>query len=106
MNPKIHYPVGRRIRDLRKRHRITQEELATWLQNLHAPITRSIIANWETGRGDVPAYCIQLIALLLGAKVADILPDLTFKARTFVSTTHPAGRLVHPQQPAGTPNHR
>ena len=79
MIPKIHYPVGRRIRNLRKQQRITQEELAAWLQTVHAPITRSIVANWETGRGDVPAYCIQLIAYSLGAKVTDILPDLTFK---------------------------
>jgi transcriptional regulator with XRE-family HTH domain len=79
MIPKIHYPVGRRIRNLRKQQRITQEELAAWLQTVHAPITRSIVANWESGRGDVPAYCIQLIAYSLGAKVTDILPDLTFK---------------------------
>lgn len=79
MNPKIHYPVGRRIRDLRKQQRITQEELSAWLQTVHAPITRSIIANWESGRGDVPAFCIQIIAYSLGAKVADILPDLTFR---------------------------
>ena len=79
MNPKIQYPVGRRIRDIRKRERLTQEELAVWLQALHAPITRTVIANWETGRGDVPAYCIQLIAYSLGVKVSDILPDLTFK---------------------------
>jgi transcriptional regulator with XRE-family HTH domain len=103
MNPKIQYPVGRRIRNLRKQQRITQEQLATWLQNLHAPITRSIIANWETGRGDVPAYCIQLIAFLLGAKIADILPDLTFKGRIFVQTTHPSGRLVRPPQPTRPP---
>ena len=79
MKPKIQYPVGRRVRDIRKRQRITQDELALWLQTLHAPITRNVIANWETGRGDVPAHCIQLIAYSLGAKVTDILPDLTFK---------------------------
>ena len=79
MKPKIQYPVGRRVREIRKRQRITQDELALWLQTLHAPITRNVIANWETGRGDVPAHCIQLIAYSLGAKVTDILPDLTFK---------------------------
>ena len=79
MKPKIQHPVGRRVRDIRKRQRITQDELALWLQTLHAPITRNVIANWETGRGDVPAHCIQLIAYSLGVKVADILPDLTFK---------------------------
>jgi len=79
MKPKIQSPVGRRVRDIRKRQRITQDELALWLQTLHAPVTRNVIANWETGRGDVPAHCIQLIAYSLGAKVTDILPDLTFK---------------------------
>jgi transcriptional regulator with XRE-family HTH domain len=79
MNPKIQYPVGRRIHDLRKRQRITQAELSAWLHAMHAPITRDVIANWETGRSDVPAYCIQIIAYSLGVKVSDILPELTFK---------------------------
>jgi hypothetical protein len=35
----------------------------------------------------VPAYCIQLIAYSLGVKVADILPNLTFKGLI-------AGRLM------------
>jgi transcriptional regulator with XRE-family HTH domain len=91
MIPKIHYPVGRRIRNIRKRQRITQEELAAWLQTVHAPITRSIVANWETGRGDVPAYCIQLIAYSLGAKVTDILPDLTFKGLIAGQIMPPSG---------------
>jgi|GEM_PF-1181280 len=91
MNPKIHYPVGRRIRNLRKRQRITQDELALWLQTIRAPITRSIVANWETGRGDVPAYCIQLIAYSLGVKVSDILPDLSFKGLIAGQILPPSG---------------
>jgi transcriptional regulator with XRE-family HTH domain len=106
MNPKIHYPVGRRIRNFRKQQRITQAQLAAWLQIIRAPITRSIVANWETGRGDVPAYCIQLIAYSLKVKISDILPDLTFKGLIAGQITHPSGRLVRPQQPAGPPNHR
>ena len=39
----------------------------------------AIVANWESDRGDVPAYCTQVIAYSFGVKVADILPDLTFK---------------------------
>ena len=58
---------------------ITQAELSAWLHAIHAPITRDVIANWETGRSDVPAYCIQIIAYSLGVKVSDILPELTFK---------------------------
>ena len=99
MIPKIHYPVGRRIRNLRKHQRITQEELALWLQTVRAPITRSIVANWETGRGDVPAYCIQLIAYSLKAKVKDILPDLTCKGPIPIQIIHPSGRLVRSPQP-------
>ncbi|MBU6410006.1 MAG: helix-turn-helix domain-containing protein [Verrucomicrobia bacterium] len=79
MKPIIQAQVGRRIRDIRKRHRLTQEELAAWLHALHPPITRNMVANWETGRCDVPAFCIQLIAHSLQVKVSDILPDLTFK---------------------------
>ena len=99
MNPKIYYPVGRRIRNLRKRHRITQEQLAAWLQKLHAPVTRDVVANWETGRGDVPAYCIQLISYWLRAKVTDLLPDLTCQGQIAIHVIHPSGRRVRQRQP-------
>lgn len=100
MKPKIPYPVGRRIRDIRKRQRITQLELAVWLQTLHAPITRDVIANWETGRSEAPAYCIQLIAYSLEVKVADILPDLTFKGLIASQIMHPSGSRRRHRQPA------
>jgi len=67
------------VGDWRLNTRLTQAELSAWLHAMHAPITRDLIANWETGRSDVPAYCIQIIAYSLGVKVSDILPELTFK---------------------------
>ena len=79
MKPSIQHQVGRRIRDIRKRHRLTQEELAVWLHIIHTPVTRNVVANWESGRCEVPAFCIQLIAYSLQVKVTEILPDLTFK---------------------------
>ena len=79
MKPKIQHFVGSRICKLRHEHRISQEELATMLNNFHSPITRDVVANWEIGRTEVPAYCIQLIACFLEEKVADILPDLSFE---------------------------
>lgn len=79
MKPNIQHLVGRRICKLRHEHRISQEELAAMLNNFHSPITRDVVANWEIGRTEVPAYCIQLIAYSLGVKVVDIVPDLTFK---------------------------
>lgn len=82
MKPGIQHQAGRRVRDIRKRHRLAhQEELAAWRRALHAPITRRVVANWESGRSDVPALCIQLIAPSLQVKVSDILPDLTFRER-------------------------
>ena len=99
MNPKIQYPVGRRICELRHRQRITQEELTACLQALHAPITRNVIANWETGRDDVPAYCIQLIAYSLGVKVADILPDLSFDEMIVDQTMETSGSRRQNCQP-------
>ena len=79
MKPEIQYPVGRRVRDIRKRQRITQEELAAWLHALRTPITRSVIANWETGRAAVLADYIPVLAYVLQVEVADILPRLTLK---------------------------
>jgi transcriptional regulator with XRE-family HTH domain len=99
MKSKIHYPVGHRIRNLRKLQRITQAQLAAMLQIFRAPITRSIVANWETGRGHVPAHCIQLIAYSLRVNIADILPDLTFNGLIAGQIMHPSGRLVQPPQP-------
>ena len=78
MNKNQHL-IGRRICKLRHQHGISQEELAAMLNTFHPPITRDVVANWEIGRTEVPAYCIQLIAYLLEVKVADILPDLTFE---------------------------
>jgi hypothetical protein len=39
----------------------------------------------------VPAYCIQLIAYSLGAKVTDILPDLSFKGLIAGQIMPPSG---------------
>jgi transcriptional regulator with XRE-family HTH domain len=76
MKTKTAYPVGLKIRDIRKSQRITQEQLAAWLHAIHTPVTRSVVANWEIGRSDVPAFCIQIIAFSFGVKIADLLPDL------------------------------
>lgn len=89
----IQQPLGHRIREFRKRQSITQEELAMWLQSPHTPVTHQMIANWEIGRGDVPAGCIQLLAYSLGVKVADILPDLTLKELISQQLMKPPGKF-------------
>jgi transcriptional regulator with XRE-family HTH domain len=41
--------VARRVRDLRERHRMTQQDLATALANFGTPIDRSAVARLEKG---------------------------------------------------------
>jgi transcriptional regulator with XRE-family HTH domain len=79
MNSTIHCQIGLRVRKLRRQQRRSQEELSIWLRAFHAPITRDMIANWETGRAAVPAVYIPILAYALQVQVADILPRLTLK---------------------------
>ena len=71
--------TGQKVRTLRRRHHCTQDELSRLLRFQRAPISREILANWESGRTEVPAHWIPLIAYVLRAKVTHILPDLTLK---------------------------
>jgi transcriptional regulator with XRE-family HTH domain len=103
MKPKIHPTVGRRICQLRHEHGISQEKLAASLNAFHPPITRHVVANWETGRTEVPAYCIQLIACLLEEKIPDILPDLSFEEINARQTMEAAGSRRQNCQPAAPP---
>jgi transcriptional regulator with XRE-family HTH domain len=99
MKSKIRQLIGRRICGFRHQHRISQAELAAMLNTFHPPITRDVVANWETGRTDAPAYCLQLIAFSLEAKVADILPDLTFKEIIVGQMMDPSGSRRRNRQP-------
>jgi hypothetical protein len=77
MNLILHRQIG--LRKLRRQCRRSQEDLSAWLRAFHAPITRDMIANWETGRADVPAVYIPVLAYAIHVEVADILPGLTLK---------------------------
>ena len=79
MNSTIHCQIGLRVRKLRRQQRRSQEELSVWLCAFHAPITRDMNANWETGRAAVPAVYIPVLAYTLQVEVADILPRLTVR---------------------------
>ena len=67
------------MRQLRRQQHRSQDELSVWLRAFHAPITRDIIANWETGRSEVPAVYIPVLAYAFQVEVSDILPGLTLK---------------------------
>ena len=79
MNSTIYSQIGLRVRQLRRQQHRSQDELSVWLRAFHAPITRDMIANWETGRAVVPAVYIPVLAYALKVEVADILPGLTLK---------------------------
>ena len=79
MNSTIHRQIGLRLRKFRRQQRRSQRELSVWLCAFHAPITRDMIANWETGRAAVLAVYIPVLAYALKVEVADILPGLTLK---------------------------
>jgi len=79
MNSTVHSQIGLRVRQLRRQQRRSQDELSVWLRAFHAPITRDMIANWETGRAAVPAVYIPVLAYALQVEVADILPRLTVR---------------------------
>ena len=79
MNSTIHFQIGLHVRKLRRQQRRSQEELSVWLCAFHAPITRDMIANWETGRAAVPAVYIPVLAYALQVEVADLLPRLTVR---------------------------
>jgi hypothetical protein len=48
----------------------SQQELSVWLRAFQAPITRDMVANWETGRATVPAVYIPVLAYALQVEVA------------------------------------
>src|SRR5437879_5246865 len=68
--------LGDRLRSLRRSAHKSQPALADVCRGLGLPITRDMIASWETNRAEMPAQLIPLIAYALNAQVADLLPDL------------------------------
>src|SRR5438034_9400636 len=68
--------LGARLRSLRSNAHNSQQALADACRGLGLPITRDMIASWETNRAEMPAQLIPLIAYALNAQVADLLPDL------------------------------
>jgi len=68
--------LGGRLRSLRRNALKSQHALADEWRALGLPITRDMIANWETSRAEIPAQLIPFIAYTLNAEVADLLPDL------------------------------
>jgi len=98
MKPQL-IKLGDRLRSLRRKAHKSQYELADEWRALGLPITRDMIANWETNRAQIPARFIPLIAFSLNAGVADLSGHSGCNCRSTAlgPTESPA---YHPQTPA------
>src|SRR5438128_12117884 len=76
MNPFLS-EVGLRLGPLRQRRHHSQRSLAAEFKRLGLPITRAMLANYESGRRDVPARFIPIIAHILGVHITFLLPPLS-----------------------------
>src|SRR5438093_557412 len=103
MKPKF-VNLGDRLTSLRRNAHKSQQALADECQALGLPITRDMIANWETNRAEIPARLIPFIVCPLDAQVADLLPDLRMSAFAGLQrTSTPPGasnKNAQPQKPS------
>jgi len=76
MNPFLS-EVGLRLQMLRLQRHHSQRSLAAEFERLGLPITRAMLANYESGRRDVPARFIPLIAHILDVPITSLLPPLS-----------------------------
>lgn len=68
--------IGVRLQILRLQTGKSQHVLAASLRAFNIPITRNMLANWESCRSDIPARFIPFLAYALDAEVTDFLPNL------------------------------
>lgn len=76
MNPPFDDP-GQRLHALRRQFFNSQQAFANHCRELGVPITRAIIADWETSRSGIPAQWIPFLAHALNAGVSDLLPNFS-----------------------------
>lgn len=72
MNIKIEKQIGKNIRDLREKAKLTQDALATKLQLQGCDITRSAIAKIEVGQRHLYPDEIILLKEILNVSFEDI----------------------------------
>ena len=72
MNAEVEKRIGKNIRDLRERAKMTQEELATKLQIRGCDITRSAVAKIEVGQRHLYPDEIVLIKEILSVTYEEI----------------------------------
>ena len=73
MNINYEKAVGKRIRNIRERKKMTQEELSVKLQLMGCDITRSALAKMEVGQRHIYLDEIMLIKEILNVSYEDLL---------------------------------
>lgn len=68
-------PLGRNIQKIRTRRHLTQEEIVTRMQLRGSFISRSTLANIETGRRNIKASDLKLLKLILDVEYDEFFQD-------------------------------
>lgn len=68
-------PIGRNIQNIRMRNNMTQLELITKMQLMGSNISRSTLANIETGRRNIKASDLKALKIILGVGYDEFFED-------------------------------
>ncbi|MDY4096355.1 MAG: helix-turn-helix domain-containing protein [Lachnospiraceae bacterium] len=68
-------PIGRNIRNIRVRKNMTQLELVTKMQLMGSSMSRSTLANIETGRRNVKASDLKALKIILDVGYEEFFED-------------------------------
>lgn len=66
--------VGQRIRAIREKKKLTQEQLAARLQTKGCDITRSALAKMEAGQRHIYVFELRTLRELLNVTYEELLP--------------------------------
>lgn len=68
-------PIGRNIRNIRVRKNMTQLELVTKMQLMGSSMSKSTLANIETGRRNVKASDLKALKIILDVGYEEFFED-------------------------------
>lgn len=68
-------PLGRNIQRVRTRENLTQEEIVARMQLRGSSMSRSTLANIETGRRNIKASDLKLLKLILNVEYDEFFQD-------------------------------
>ncbi len=68
-------PLGRNIQEVRIKKNMTQEEVTTKMQLLGSSMSRSTLANIESGRRNIKVNDLRLLKLILDVNYEEFFRD-------------------------------